>query len=356
MAWPVSLISRNMLFRRNWHRPVTGGCRDVTGPVPRSLWIRNIYVIYGIKGYLIHIVLSRRFLTKLVGNVAAVTIGCDMPDEFVRIVDSGQGGFLLRAVSIGKRTRISPAVAVSGICPAYGKQLPERIFMRYVRCSHFLLGLVLLLLSPIPALAVPAITCHCFTDRSYDPAHPTVADPYFLASAQNSFFAAAFGVDKKTIVIKKQKGSSAEDLWIAYWLAARSGADPDALLQARKAKGTWQQVAVSSGLLATTQAGKASAALNANAADARLADAIVDDLLLRFRLYIEGELTALRKGGAANQELVLGALIAAKTRRTATQICREVKAGKISWGGELQRARIEPSDIQKEIASLVSRQ
>ena len=51
--------------------------------------------------------------------------------------------------------------------------------------------------------------------------------PIFWQRPQNSFFAAAFGVEKKTIVIKKQKGVSADDLWIAYWLTARSGADPE---------------------------------------------------------------------------------------------------------------------------------
>lgn len=227
--------------------------------------------------------------------------------------------------------------------------------MRYVRGRHIFLSLVLLLLSPLPALAIPAITCHCFTDRSYDPAHPTLADPYFLASTQNSFFAAAFSVDKKTIVMKKQKGASAEELWIAYWLAAGSGSDPDVLLKARKTKKNWQQVSVSSGLSAQAQGGRAGAALNANAADVKLAESIVDDLLLRFRFYGEGELTKLRKAGAANQELILGSLIATKTGRTATQVYREVKSGKMSWGAELQRAKIDPSEIQAEIDSLVSR-
>jgi hypothetical protein len=227
--------------------------------------------------------------------------------------------------------------------------------MSSARYGRYFLMLLSLLLSPLPVLAIPAITCHCFTDRSYDSAHPTLADPYFLASSQNSFFAAAFSIDKKTIVMKKQKGASAEELWIAYWLAARSGTDPDTLLQARKAKGTWRQVAVSLGLSATAKGGKAGAALNSGAPDAKLADAIVDDLLLRFRYYGEGELTKLRKAGAGNQELILGSLIASRTRQTATQVYREVKGGKVSWGGALQRAKIDPADIQKEITSLVSR-
>ena len=55
--------------------------------------------------------------------------------------------------------------------------------------------LLALVLAPLPAAAIPAITCHCFTERAYDPALPFVADPYFLATTQNSFFAAAFAVE-----------------------------------------------------------------------------------------------------------------------------------------------------------------
>ena len=45
-------------------------------------------------------------------------------------------------------------------------------------------------LTPLAAVAMPTINCHCFRDRSFDPQQPQAADGYFLATAQNSFFAA----------------------------------------------------------------------------------------------------------------------------------------------------------------------
>jgi len=79
--------------------------------------------------------------------------------------------------------------------------------MRHTIRSSFRLNLIILLiLLPMPALAIPAISCHCFTDRSYQPSRPAAADPYFLATTQNSFFAVVFNVEKKNIVIKKQQG------------------------------------------------------------------------------------------------------------------------------------------------------
>lgn len=216
------------------------------------------------------------------------------------------------------------------------------------------LSLIISLMLPLPALAIPAITCHCFTDRAYDPARPGIADPYFLATTANSFFSAAFGVEKKTIVIKKQKGVSADDLWIAYWLAARSGADPETLLEQRKTKGAWRQVAKPLAIPVRSLGGRVAEALNTNVADERLANAVVDELLLRFRFHSEPELVTLRKAGAGNQVLVMAALIAAKISQPAIQLYREVKEGQTSWGALLQRAKVEPADIQTEVATMIT--
>ena len=227
--------------------------------------------------------------------------------------------------------------------------------MRFSSRPGCCLVLFLLILSADQAFAVPAITCHCFTDRSYDPARPTLADSYFLATTQNSFFAAAFAVDKKTIVIKKQKGSATADLWIAYWLAARSGADPEALLQARQAGGSWRQVVSQLRISVRTLGDRFAGALQANAADDRLAETVVDELLLRFRIYGEPELAALRKAGAANQELIITAMVAFKTRQPAIRLYREVKSGSKSWGVLLDGAKISSAEIHREIDKLISR-
>ena len=95
-------------------------------------------------------------------------------------------------------------------------------------------SLNILLLLPLSSPVATAITCHCFIDRSYDPARPSLADPYLLATAQNSFFAALFNVDKKTIVMKKQAGGSSDDLWVAYWVASKSGRTAETILSVRE--------------------------------------------------------------------------------------------------------------------------
>src|ERR1700674_2872890 len=110
----------------------------------------------------------------------------------------------------------------------------ERKFMSRLKAKPNLISLIFLLIFPLSAQAMPTITCHCFTDRSYDAARPAAAEHYLLATTQNSCFSLVFNADKKTIVIKKQQGTSSDDLWIGYWVASKSRAAPDTLLQAKQ--------------------------------------------------------------------------------------------------------------------------
>lgn len=211
----------------------------------------------------------------------------------------------------------------------------------------------MILVFPLFAHAIPAITCHCFTNRSYDAAQPAAADGYFLATVQNSFFAIAFNTDKKTVVMKKQQGLSGEDLWVAYWVAAQSGISPESLLQAKKGKENWQAVIVSLPLSNDKMGARFSAAITPFASAVRLSEAVVDELVIRYALSGSGDLAALRKSGATNQEVIISTIISAKTKKSPRQLYSEVKSGTATWGSLLSKANINTKEMQSEIIQIL---
>ncbi|GAM10498.1 hypothetical protein OR1_02787 [Geobacter sp. OR-1] len=225
--------------------------------------------------------------------------------------------------------------------------------MRMATPGKSFLLLVIILLVPTAAIAAPTISCHCFKDRGYDPAQPTLADPYFLATAQNSLFAAVFGVDKKNVVLKKQLGTSSDDLWIAYWIALKTGKAAEPLLQQKESGKSWREIVTESKIPAKSCGPSFAAALQNNARNPGLAETVVNELLSGYRLLSNSDLTLLRKSGASNQELIIAALLAAKTKQQAIRYYHEVKTGAKSWGALLASAGIEPPEIQEEFAALL---
>jgi len=106
----------------------------------------------------------------------------------------------------------------------------------------FLLLLIFSLATASTALAMPAINCHCFQDRAFDPAKPSAADQYYLATTQNRLLAAVFDQPRRNIVMAKQKGTDGDDLWVAYRASAETDLSPNDLLREKKVQGAWQPV------------------------------------------------------------------------------------------------------------------
>jgi len=218
-----------------------------------------------------------------------------------------------------------------------------------------LLAVALTVVAALPAKAIPTITCHCFKDRTYDAAQPSAADPYFLASTQNTFFALVFNIDRTSVVLMKQQGVPADDLWIAYWIASRSSGDANSLLEARAKGNSWHDVLKPIPLDPQQVGAHLSKALAAKESAPQMAAGVVDQLLTEYELQNGGELDELRGAGASNQEVILATFLAKRTGQPAPKILASVRSGRQSWGAMLHAAGIDGKNLQQWVADTMKR-
>lgn len=213
--------------------------------------------------------------------------------------------------------------------------------------------LLLLALLATPVLA-PAMPCHCFNDREFNPGEPAAADPYYLATAQNSFFAIVTGREKRDVVFEKQKPyATAEGMWITQWLSVKTGAEEKALRRARSKAASWEQALATLGLDALAADPEVAMLLRLATTDVSLASLVVDRELVIRGVIGADALSAARAAGAGDAEAILAAFLAVKTRRTAVDLLREVRTGGKTWGTWLLDSGMNGNEMVEEMRGLL---
>jgi hypothetical protein len=212
-----------------------------------------------------------------------------------------------------------------------------------------LLAALALLASPVGARPAPTASCHCFRNRSFDPADPPAADPYILAATRSSLLSAAFGVPKAGLVRAVMSGTPPEDLWIAHWSAARTGRAAEALLDARDETGSWKAA-----LAGTTGLPAPFAAAVARAAPAgELAAFAVDDVLATRLGADPAGVRALREAGATTEQVIVASFLAQRLAAPPLALLARFRGGKASWGTLLDEAGLAPERIEDAIRGAV---
>jgi hypothetical protein len=202
---------------------------------------------------------------------------------------------------------------------------------------------------PAGASAEPAGACHCYRDRTFDPARPAAADPYILATTRSSLLSAAFGVDKRSLVGAVMTGTPAEDLWVAHWAAARTGRPAPALLALRQDRGSWP--AALRGL--TGLDGPVALALAGGADGRALASLAVDEVLAARLRAAPAALQALARAGASPEERILASALAVHLAAPTAPLVVEVRAGRATWGEVLRDAGLTPKELDGLVRGLV---
>lgn len=230
---------------------------------------------------------------------------------------------------------------------------PSRSHVQSFRLrSVGLLTFALLLALASPAPGAPIISCHCFQDRSFDPAAPRRVEPYLLATTRNSFLAVAFGQSKKETVRLRMAGTAGADLWVAYYLAAKTNIPAGELLQSRNKTDSWLNVLAAWGINPGQTGPFFGNVLAAGGNDQALADAAADETLGNVTGVAPEELIQLRERGADTGEIILALLIAQRIGRPALDLHAEVQAGRATWGGLIDSVGIQPAEMEGALKTL----
>lgn len=213
--------------------------------------------------------------------------------------------------------------------------------------------IVILLLTLLPGLS-QAMPCHCFSARDFDPQEPASADPFYLATSQNSFFSVVFDIAKKKVVFAKQKPrATAEGLWILNWVSMQTDNDIKTLKKLVKDNGSWQSAL-------KLLAGQSDSLplpfmnlVNSAADNDRLSQFIVDHLLIANAGISAKELKSLRNVQASNEESILAAFLAIKISQSPSEIFQIIASGKTTWGTLMLTSGMKGRDMVEEIKSLI---
>ena len=187
------------------------------------------------------------------------------------------------------------------------------------------------------AQAKSAISCHCFQEREYDPQRAYAADPYFLATTQNSLLAKLFGVSKKDVVRAKMSGADGDSLWVGHYLAQNSGRSIDEVDALFTQKDGWRGVVQQLQIAPERLSPRFMAALDDQQ---QLATVVVDAQLLENLKLTPLQLQRLREQGADNHRTIMAVFISQSGQQEPAELFTRVAAGQTSWGRLLAEQKL----------------
>lgn len=209
----------------------------------------------------------------------------------------------------------------------------------------------LLAVDSSPAHAQPS--CHCFNDRSFDPARPAAADEYILASSFNSLLSARFGIAKQQIVMLRMNGVSGENLIIGLCAAEATGRTLDELLERRSRASSWSDILTPLTRPVPGPAGWILAKPAIGMTDPALAGMVAEKVFKAFHGAEAKKIREMTGAGLSTKEI---GLVLAFSRKFSTPPERYLglrKKGK-TWGEIARDLGLAPGDIGPMVESLAS--
>lgn len=216
----------------------------------------------------------------------------------------------------------------------------------------FCLPVAFLLLGPVnDSSAENTSQCHCFTNRSYNPADRFAADDYILATSFNSLLAKAFNIPKRQIVmIKMEEGMAQDELLVALKISKITGVDLRKFLRLRhENNNTWPQIISGLAQHKRIRNDKILEAIKSGMpveeAGVKIADEIIGTL---YQVSIEG-ITELRMSGLNEKEMALVFILAYARNKKVEELVHKHNRQGMSWSEIANDLGVEPAEAGKLI-------
>ena len=215
--------------------------------------------------------------------------------------------------------------------------------------TTFFLLLALLL---IPASGWTGLTsgCHCFRDRTFDPADKYSADEYLLATTYNALMAVSFDISKRQIVLKKMKGGiNGDDLLIGLYVAAKTATPLDILLSIRDNGGSWQEILQAPNLREQESADPVFSALRTGK-EIRDVTRMITDYMLRLKYNCsQQEIDSLHRYNLSDKETGLLFALKNQTGASLEKLVEMYQQQKMSWSEIAHHFKLTPAEVGKNI-------
>jgi hypothetical protein len=200
------------------------------------------------------------------------------------------------------------------------------------------------------AFAKSAIKCHCFTERSYNPADKFAADDYILATSFNSLLAKFYAIPKRQIVMIKMKEEVAQDdLLISLKLTKRTGVDLRKFLSLYRENNSW--AAIISGF-SQQEAIKNDEILNAirsGIPSEKAGVMVADEMIAEFYKVPVEKIKTLRKPGLNEKEITLLFILAHTSEIEPEALMEQYKKQGRSWSEIANSLGVDPEAAGKHI-------
>ena len=232
--------------------------------------------------------------------------------------------------------------------------------MNLLQPKTALVFIILALFLVVPDRAISAettINCHCFKNRTFNPADPRAADDYILATSFNSFLSRSFGVPKREIVMLKMKeGVGQDDLLVGLQIARTTGIDLQQLLGPRRQGLAWSEIISD---LVQDNALKKDHLLEAIGAGIPVKEAggrIADQRITEFFVVPETTLQQFRENNLNEKEMTLVLILAHVGNCTPSELVEQYNEKNRSWSAIAAGLGIKPAAAGKLILQYPARQ